>query len=85
MFAGLKMVLGAPPPTTPHIKWSHRVSLQVLAASDAEMDMADWARPFEFGACLWSMPRGEHGDHRDFCDQVRGAHGAHCGRSCARV
>jgi hypothetical protein len=36
---------------------------QVLAGSDANMDMSDWARPFEFGACLWSMGEG------NFCDQ----------------
>lgn len=39
------------------------VADMVLAGSEAEMDMADWARPFEFGACLWSMGEG------DFCDQ----------------
>lgn len=39
------------------------VADMVLAGSGAEMDMADWARPFEFGACLWSMGEG------DFCDQ----------------
>jgi len=30
----------------------------VLAASgsELELDLADWARPFEFNATLWSMP-----------------------------
>jgi hypothetical protein len=34
------------------------MSCQVLAASgtELELDLADWARPFEFNATLWSMP-----------------------------